>query len=300
MRGLNPDQLRTFIEVVECGSFTAAAKRLCLTQPAVSLQIRELEARCGTQLILRGGKKPFPTDAGRVLLAHARGSLKASQDALAAIRNLQRGNGNLVRIGMTMTTLNHLARDVVRELKTNHPEIELSVIMSSSPALADNVRDGQLDLAIITLPTDETQLVVEPFYEDSVIGIVPEGFCTPVPATANAKLLASAPFVVQTVGDTQTTLAQTWFRANGEAPQGYIEVRSLEACRAAVAAGLGVSIVPGVMAEQPMPGLVALPLDPPVIRIVGVISHKDSKPNAHVDLVRKKLMTCRPPALDVR
>ena len=56
MRGLSPDQLRTFIEVVDLGSFTAAAKRLNLSQPAVSLQIRELESRCGVQLLQRDGR----------------------------------------------------------------------------------------------------------------------------------------------------------------------------------------------------------------------------------------------------
>ena len=72
MRGLNPDHLRAFAEVVAQASFTRAAKRLNLAQPTVSIQIRELETRLGVRLIDRLGKRAFATAAGRELLEHAR------------------------------------------------------------------------------------------------------------------------------------------------------------------------------------------------------------------------------------
>ena len=72
MRGLNLDQLHTFVEVIERGSFSAAADRLDLTQPAVSLQVRQLEKRLGVRLIERVGRRAQPTPAGAELLAHAR------------------------------------------------------------------------------------------------------------------------------------------------------------------------------------------------------------------------------------
>ncbi len=72
MRGFNPDHLKAFLEVVEQGSFTAAARRLNLSQPAVSIQIRDLEDRCGVQLIERSGRRPTLTAAGQELLAHAK------------------------------------------------------------------------------------------------------------------------------------------------------------------------------------------------------------------------------------
>ena len=70
MRNLSLDQLRTLIEVVALGSFTEAAKRLHLTQPAISQQIRELENRCGLQLVERIGKRAFATPAGSELIMH--------------------------------------------------------------------------------------------------------------------------------------------------------------------------------------------------------------------------------------
>ena len=295
MRALNPDQLRTFIEVVELSSFTAAAKRLALSQPAVSLQVRELEARCGVQLLDRQSKKPFPTEAGRQMLLHAARILNENEEALAAMARLRHSTGRHVRVGMTMTTLTYLARDVVRQFKQDCPEIQLSVVLSSSHGLADDVRNRNLDLAIVTLPLDVTHLRSEVFHEDSVNGIVPENYFTPAPRLATPKLMASAPFVTQSLGDVQTTLADAWFRSNGQTPHSYVEMRSLEACRAAVAAGLGVSIVPGIMASQPMPGLLMLPLDPPVTRKIAVVEHEARPASAVIDQVRAALLQCRGP-----
>ena len=293
MRALNPDQLRTFIEVVELGSFTAAAKRLHLSQPAVSLQIRELEGRCGVRLLERNGRKPHASEAGRRLLVHAQRILKENEEALVAMRHLRERTGQQVRVGMTMTTLSYLARDVVRRFKVENPKIDLTIELSSTAAMGDDVRAGHLDLAIVSLPVEETKLTVEPFYADSVNGIVPDGYFTPAPRVATPELLASAPFVTQAIGDVQTILAQNWFRASGQAPHSFVEVRNLEACRAAVAAGLGVSIIPGMMARLPMSGLLVLPLDPPVTRQVALISLQDRKPSSYVEQVRVALLQCR-------
>ncbi len=293
MRALNPDQLRTFIEVVELGSFTAAAKVLNLSQPAVSLQVRELEGRCGVQLLDRLSKKPFPTEAGRQMLQHANRILNENDQALAAMTRIRQATGHRIRLGMTMTTLAYMARTTIRNLKQTYPDAELCVLLSPSHRLADDVRNRNVDLAIVTLPLDETHLVVQPIYEDVVHAIVPEGQFDPMPTVATPALMASAPFVIQNLGDVQTTLADTWLRANGFAAHSYVEMRNLEACRAAVAAGLGVSILPGIMLEaQPMEGLVALPLDPPVVRKLALIELQGHPVTPMLAHVRAALVKC--------
>ena len=292
MRALNPDQLRTLIEVVDLGSFTLAARRLHLSQPAVSLQIRELEARCGVQLLDRIGKKPLPTPAGRQLLLHAKRILGENEEALQSMRRIREQTGQRIRIGMSLPTLTYLARDAIRHFKRDNPGIELAMLLSPSTPLVDEVRNHNLDIAVVSLPIDDTQLIVRPFYEDSVLAIVPEGHFAQVPRAATPELLCTAPFVVQAIGDLQARLALEWFGKAGQTPIRFVEVRTLEACRAAVAAGLGVSIVPGMMALQPMPGLVALPLDPPVRRKLAVIEHKNSIPNPAIDRLRTALLAC--------
>lgn len=82
MRGLKLDQLRTFTEVIALGSFSAAAERLHLSQPAVSLQVRQLEKRLGVRLIERVGKRATPTAAGTELIDHAKRIGEAVSTAL--------------------------------------------------------------------------------------------------------------------------------------------------------------------------------------------------------------------------
>ena len=86
MRSFNLDQLRAFVEVVERGSFTAAAKQLNLTQPAVTHQLQELERRLNVTLVERLGKRAHLTEAGEKLIEHARSLLEADSVARVAMR----------------------------------------------------------------------------------------------------------------------------------------------------------------------------------------------------------------------
>src|SRR5438270_14096887 len=99
MRSLNLDQLRTLSEVLAQGSFSAAARKLNLTQPAVSLQIRELEGRCGVRLIECSGRRVVATAAGGELIAHAERIGAEAERALAAMRRHREGCVGRVRLG---------------------------------------------------------------------------------------------------------------------------------------------------------------------------------------------------------
>src|SRR6476661_7236416 len=104
MRSLNLDQLRAFVEVVDRGSFTAAAKELNLSQPAITHQIRELEKRFQVELVARFGKRAHLTPAGEKLIGHARQLLDAETRARASMRRFDGEWGGRVRIGTSATT----------------------------------------------------------------------------------------------------------------------------------------------------------------------------------------------------
>src|SRR5262245_36989167 len=155
MRRLNPDQLRALMEVVEQGGFSAAAKRLNLSQPAVSLQIRELEDRLGIRLVERLGKRAYATAAGGELIEHARRIAAETERALAAMRRYKEGWLGRVRIGTGDVMLSYLLPPTLRALRTTHPKIELVIFTGTTSDVVQRISNNDLDLGLITLPVHD-------------------------------------------------------------------------------------------------------------------------------------------------
>src|SRR6185312_7959504 len=127
MRSLNLDQLRAFVEVVSRGSFTAAAKELNLTQPAVTHQIHELEKRFNVPLVERLGKRAHLTQAGERLIEHARQLLDQDARARSSMRRFADGGLGRVRIGTSMTMLMYALPPILQKLKSGHPQMEVQL-----------------------------------------------------------------------------------------------------------------------------------------------------------------------------
>src|SRR5664279_2393073 len=125
MRSLNLDQLRTLVEVSKRGSFTAAAKALNLSQPAVTHHVQELERRFKVVLLERIGKRAYPTHAGESLIEHARHLLDEDARTLVNMRRFNDGWLGRVRIGTSMTLLLYALPSILRQLKTKHAQLGL-------------------------------------------------------------------------------------------------------------------------------------------------------------------------------
>src|SRR5689334_31632 len=127
MRALHPDHLEAFRLVTELGSFSAAAERLGLTQPAVSLQVRQLEQRVGVRLIDRVGRRASPTAAGSELLLHVHRIGEAMDSAETAMAAFSSGSSGRVRLGTGATACIYLLPPVLRELRARFPGLEIVV-----------------------------------------------------------------------------------------------------------------------------------------------------------------------------
>src|SRR6185436_18593760 len=132
MRNLSLDQLQALREVVALGSFSAAAQKLRLTQPAVSLQIRELEKRLGVQLIERMGKRAYATAAGEELVTHARRLAHDAEDALAAMRRHRDGGPGRVRLGTSVAVCTYLLPPVLAGLRRAHRSLEVAITVGTT------------------------------------------------------------------------------------------------------------------------------------------------------------------------
>ncbi|QEN90566.1 LysR family transcriptional regulator [Labrys sp. KNU-23] len=275
MNRLNLDHLQAFADVVELGSFSAAAERLNLTQPAVSLQVRQLERRLGTVLIERVGRKVRPTTAGTELLLHAAHIDAAVQAALEAVARQSEGVMGTVRIGTGATACIFLLPALLQSLRRRHPNLEIIITTGNTGEIARAVENNRLDLGLITLPVSSRSLEIEPVFDDPFMVIAPPRTELPVPASPAA--LAELPLLLFEPGGNTRRLTNEWFARAGLSPRPTMSLGSVEAIKELVKAGLGCSILPGIAVRgDAATGVLAMqPLSPPLSRMLAIVVRRD-------------------------
>src|SRR5262249_21583749 len=173
MRNLNLDQLRTLVEVVECGSFSAAARRLNLTQPAVSMQIRELEQRLRVRLIERRGERAHVRPPCRELMVAAQGIFRECDLAYAAVRRFRDGQVGQVHVGTSLTAMVYRLPPIVRELRVAYPGIDVILANMPTQTSVERILANTLDLALVTGTVDNAALRATPLLQEAMVAIFP-------------------------------------------------------------------------------------------------------------------------------
>lgn len=297
---LNLDHLRSFAEVIDSGSFSAAAERLGLTQPAVSLQIRQLERRLGVRLIERVARRATPTPAGTELLEHARRIEAAVEDAMHAMAGHHQGISGRVGMGTGATACIHLLPPLLGELHRAFPALEVQVSTGNTAQFVKAVEDNRLDLALVTLPVSSRNLQVTPVLEDEFVAIFAETDASSVAAAPTPEALAERPMVVFEAHTNTRQLIDDWFLQAGLRPKPTMELGSIEAIKEMVAAGLGFGIVPAmaVAARRHRRGLRVLPLQPALSRTLAIVMRQDKPLNRGLQQVVQALRSLTPPAVE--
>jgi DNA-binding transcriptional LysR family regulator len=287
MRGFNLDHLQTFADVVRLGSFSAAAAKLNLTQPAISLQIRQLERKLGLRMIERVGRRATPTAAGRELLKHSLQIDAAVNAALEGVAQHAREVTGRVRIGIGATACIHLLPPILSELRRRFPQLELMVNTGNAPEILRAIEENSLDLGLVTLPPQKADgrakafsraLDVTPLLDDDFVAIAPlkhKDLSLPEPATPAA--LAALPLVIPEPGGNTRSLIEHWFAAAGLMPKPGMELDSVEAIKQLVGAGLGCSVLPGMALATPEArrGLSVRTLKPKLSRQLALMLRRD-------------------------
>lgn len=292
MRGLNLDQLRTLLAVVESGSFSAAARKLHLSQPAVSVQIRELERRFAVTLIERMGKKAHATPPGRDLVEAAGKIFRACDDAEAAMRRYREGWIGRVRIGTTITVQMYVLPPILRKLSEDHPGIDLHVRNLPTGESVAGILQNDIDLAIVTLPVDDPKLKITPLYAEPMVAIHSSS-ARNLPATVTPEYVLQQPLLLEHVTAGVYQLVMQWLAGYGVTPRVRMHLGTIEAVKSAVASNLGLSIVPQMSASRLEKDIVTRPLDPPLLRGLGLIEHRNKPNETAIELVRNALLGMR-------
>lgn len=283
MRGFNLDHLQTFADVVRLGSFSAAAARLNLTQPAVSLQVRQLEQKLGVRLIERVGRKATPTAAGRELLAHAGHIDMAVNAALEDVAQHSKSVTGRVRIGIGATACIHFLPPVLAELRKRFPVLELVVNTGNAPDVLRSIEENHLDLGLVTLPPARAgrvkglgrALEITTLLNDDFVAIAAKDMA--LPATVTPASLSALPLIIPEPGGHTRSLIEQWFAAAGQDWKPVMELDSVEAIKRLIAAGLGCSVLPGMALASPdaRRGLTVRALKPKLTRQLALAIRRD-------------------------
>ena len=236
--------LRLVAAIAEHGSMTAAGRVLHLTQPALSHQLRELEARLRAPLFVRTSRRMVLTPAGEQLAQIARGVL-AQVDAFE--RQVPSGDFSdargVIRLATECYTAYHWLPAVLREFRGRWPHVELRVAAEHTAAPLDALREGALDLAVVYSRITDRRIRLEPLFDDELVAVVatdhPLGGRECVPAEA----LRDEHFFVYTSPDSESAIVREVLEPAGVPPSEVTRLQLTEAIVELVAAGLGIAIL---------------------------------------------------------
>lgn len=286
MRHLNLDQLLALKTIAATGGFTAAARQLNLSQSAVSVQIRELEARLGLQLLERLGKKAYPTEAGSELISYAERILALSDEAVAALRHRKDGWLGQVRIGASTTAMIYHLPQALAHLRRTHPTLEMQLTGGTTESIVTQLQRNDIDIGVVSLPLDQRNMLVTPLVTEPLVAIFPHG-TKRLPKRVTPDSMRVETLLLE-AGRAHLKLAiVAWLNQGRRALfKSAMELDNIEVISRMVAAGLGSSIVPKAVAVQRGDVLVR-PLDPPLSRQLAMIQVKDKQLSPALRIVRE-------------
>lgn len=291
---LNLDQLAAFLSVIDLGSFTAAADKAGLTQPAVSLQVKLLEQRLGVKLIERVGRRAQASPAGLELLAHARRIVEACSVAEEAMTPYREGSVGRVRIGSGGTASIHLLPRAIAIAKKRMPDLEIIVRIGNIDEILRDLEANVLDLAVVALPAAGRSLEVEPFHDDELLAVAPKGSVMP-DGGPDAEFMKGKTLLLYEGGNTRRATNE-WFEEAGIRPEPAMEFGSVEAIKELVAAGLGWSVLPEMALRRDTSDLlVTSPLRPKLVRQLGMVLRRDKHLTRGLREVMKSLREFQTP-----
>ncbi|MBP2473634.1 DNA-binding transcriptional LysR family regulator [Crossiella equi] len=262
---LDPIALRTFVSVVEHGSFTGAAAAGGYTQSAVSRQMAALEGLCGVELFARVPRGVRLTPAGEYLLPHARSLLDRLTDtarALDAMRTLDAGS---LRIGSFATANAALLPGALARFRTAYPKIALTLREGTTERLLPMVEAGDLDLAVVSThkraSLDIAGAELLPVLDDPLLVALGRGHRLAQRRRVPLAELAEESWIVADTPEALAALNSTCAPA-GFTPHTPLRVAEWQAKLSLVAEGLGVAIVPGIAAGRVPEEVVLRPVTP--------------------------------------
>ena len=270
---MDTQNLRAFLLVAESGSFSEAAKKLHLTQPAVSKRIAQLEAQLSVSLFDRIGRRISITEAGEALLPHARAVHLELQAAQQSVRDL----AGEVRGRLRLATSHHIGLHRLPPLLSffskAYPAVQLDIDFMDSEQAYKLTLQGEIELAVVTLaPSPVINVITRPIWLDPLDFMVQEGTQLTQKKTLGLKELSQHPAILPALNTYTGQIVKSLFEQRNLPMQIAITTNYLETIRMMASVGLGWTVLPRSMRD---PSLATLPIrDARIERTLGAIHHE--------------------------
>lgn len=236
-------QLKAFLAIAEAKTFTAGARRVNVTQAAISMQIRQLEDEVGLQLFTRTPRRVIMTEAGEYLLERARKILREHDSALAEIAEVAGAEYGRLRIGTASGTFAmHQLPTILQKLKDKFPNSELTVASGTSQKLVDNMMHGEIDTAFVSMPVDNPNITTESIFSDEIVAIAHPKHPLAKEKFISAATLAGEDLILGERGGNTRRMIDEFFAAANVKPNITMELSRQEAINLMVENNLGVGM----------------------------------------------------------
>lgn len=266
--------LRAFLAVADLGSFRAAAEALHLSQSAASRRVDKLEEALGVELFSRTTRRVELTTIGRTFVHRARGVINDLESALVGIADFADRISGEVSVACVPSAVSYFLPGVIERFHQLHPRIRVRLIDESSSALLLAVANGEADLGLTYIGTQEPDIEFEPLLEDLFVVACPKEH--PLAKRKRVSWAELAPYdhVSLAHGSGNRFLIDQALAQVEHKPEWFCEVRHVPALVSLVEAGLGIGVVPQ-LALPPRGRIVSVDLDSPTVsRTIGIIRRR--------------------------
>jgi DNA-binding transcriptional LysR family regulator len=242
LRRLSMRQLTVFLEAARQMSFARAAESLHLTQPAISMQIRQLEDVVGLKLFERIGKKLALTHAGELFRHHAArviGELQDAEQALGALKGLR---GGRTTVGL-VTTARYFAPKLLAHFAQSHPQVDIHFISGNRETLINALRDNEIDFAVMGRPPEKFDAHADVIAENPNVLVAHKSHPYAKAHEIDFHELRGETFLMREPGSGTRLVMEAMFKQHLFTPKRIVMLGSNETVKQGVMAGMGISLL---------------------------------------------------------
>lgn len=237
------DELKTFITLVEVKNFTKTAELLLMSQPSVSLHIKNLEHEFQTKLLIRSPKQMKITPSGEILYDRAKQLIRMYDQTKQDILDLHTSVRGSLKIGASFTIGEYILPSLLFDIQKEHQELELEVVIGNTKEIVQSVKRYEVDIGLIEGQTNEKELSVHPFLKDELFVVSSVQHPLAVKRELSIIDLQNQVWVTREVGSGTREYLNHVIRSNGLKVKSLLSISSNQGIKETIRKGMGLSLL---------------------------------------------------------